>query len=176
MEFDKTPHATQTPLPTQIPTQNQLTIQSPQLPSQTRQVLTQTPQVPTPQVPTQTKLPTQTPITMSCARAVGGPHVVVEDVSLSSVTNIVRPNPLLSRDFCPMQKLWDRHVQEVYHLCDPCFWNMLEVGKLQNTTCVDNVLSTCSEILNKNSVSITKCWSRTKRTLREFIRRKLGNF
>ena len=93
VEFGKTPHARQTPLPTQVPTQNQLVIQTPQLPSQTPQVPTQTPQVPIPQVPTQTQLPTQTPLTMSCARVGGGPRVVVEDVPLSSVTNIVSPNP-----------------------------------------------------------------------------------
>lgn len=161
LDIDTTPHATQIQLPTQVPTQNQFPTQTP----------TQTPQV-----PSQNQLPTQTPINMLCVRVGGGPRAVVEDVPPSSVANIIRPNPLLTRDFCPTQKLWDRHVQEVYHLCDPLFWNMFEAVKLQSTTCADNVLSTCSDILAKKSVPVTKCWPRTKRILRELIRRKLGSF
>ena len=103
-------------------------------------------------------------------------HAVVEDVPLSSGTNIARPNPHLIHNFCATQRLWDIHVQQVYDLCDPSFWKMFEAVKLKSATCVDNVLSACADILAKKNVSITKCWPRTKRMLRQLILRKLGNF
>lgn len=175
MQFDSALHASPMQVATQVPTQNQ------------SQLPTQTPEVPTPQVPTQdtnplvtaqTQLPTptQNPINMLCMRVGGGPHAVVEDVPLSSGTNIARPNPHLIHNFCATQRLWDIHVQQVYDLCDPSFWKMFEAVKLKSATCVDNVLSACADILAKKNVSITKCWPRTKRMLRQLILRKLGNF
>ena len=61
-------------------------------------------------------------------------------------------------------------------MCDPDFWKMLEAVLLQSTTCVDHVLSTCLDMFQKKGVSVSKCWPRSKRTLRDLISRKLGNF
>ena len=164
-EFDAIPDTTPTQLPAPVATLS-MNPEIPQLP-------TQTPQVPI--IPTQTtQVPTQ--ISELCARTGVGPRSVVEDAPLSRNQNVVQPNPLLTSNFCPLQRAWNAHVQSLYHMCDPEFWKMFEAVLLQSTKCVDDVLSTCLDVLAKKSATIIKCWPRSKRTLRDLISRKLGNF
>lgn len=139
---------------------------------------------PTPQLPhgfcVRTQVPTPTPslphlqLPDFCVRTNNPKLAVAEDVPLVH-TYVVVPNPSLSRDFCPMQKFWDRYVQGVYHLCDPHFWDVFEAVHMQPTNCVDAVVSTTADLLHKKCVPV-KCWPRSKRRLRSLIATKIGHF
>ena len=158
-ELDVIPDTTQTQLTTAVPAPQNVTLQTPQLL--------------TPQVPEQTQLPTQ--INKLCTRTGGGPRSVVEDSPMPRSPNVV-PNPLLTIDFCPLQRAWNEYVQHVYHMCDPDYWEMFETVLFQSTKCVDHVLSSCLDLLVKKNATVIKYWPRSKRTLRDLITRNLGNF
>ena len=145
--FDASSDTEQAQLLTATPHTQNVNLQTPQLHSGTPQ--TPTPPVPTPPVPTA--------ISDLCARTGCGPGAVVEDAPLSRSPNIVPPNSLLTRNYCPLQRAWHGHVQSVYHMCDPDFWKMFEAVLLQSTTCVDHVLSTCLDMFKKKGVSVNKC-------------------
>jgi hypothetical protein len=94
-EFDASSDTAQPQLLTATPHTQNVNLQTPQLPSGT-------PQLPTPQVPATPPVPTA--INDLCARTGCGPRAVVEDPPLSRSPNIVPPNSLLTRNFCPLQR------------------------------------------------------------------------
>ena len=82
-----------------------------------------------------------------------------------------------TRNYIPIQKVWNATVKKTHACVDPRFWQMYKAVMSQSISCRDTILTVTKDILLAANVLTESrrrgtCWPRSHRSLRERVKKK----